>query len=365
MEGGELDLCSGTVSICSLNCTQIVGVSSEVISDKLSNLKLQRWIAIASSVLLIAKFAAYYLTGSVSILTDALESIVNVVAGFIGLYSLYVSAKPRDIDHPYGHGKAEFVSAAVEGTLVLSAGILIIYSAANHLIYPVEIRKLDLGIYLVAGTAVVNWLLGALSLQRGKKNNSLALIASGKHLQTDTYSTIAIIIGLVLISLTHYQWIDGVVAISFGLFIIYTGYKIIRTSLAGIMDEADMILLEKMVDVLYRNKGENWVDLHNLRVIKYGNVLHLDCHLTVPWYLNIHQAHAEIDRLAKLIRSNFGETLELFVHSDGCLYFQCHICNKKDCPVRQHEFKEPVKWTLDNALQNKKHGLKDMKDQTV
>ena len=109
-----------------------------------------------------------------------------------------------------------------------------------------------------------------------------------------------------------------------------------------------------------RNKHENWIDLHNLRVIKYGNVLHLDCHLTVPWYLNIHQAHHEIDELAKLIRSNFGESLELFVHSDGCLYFQCHICNKKDCPVRQHDFKERIEWTLENALQNEKHSLKDL-----
>jgi cation diffusion facilitator family transporter len=335
-------------------------VAAEEFHDRRNNLKLQRWIAIASSVLLIAKFAAYYLTHSVSILTDALESIVNVVAGFIGLYSLYVSAKPRDMDHPYGHGKAEFISAAVEGTLVLTAGLLIIYNAVKNLIYPVAIQELDLGIYLVAGTAVVNYLLGTISLRQGKKNNSLALIASGKHLQSDTYSTIAIIFGLVLITLTGKTWIDGVVAIGFGLFIIYTGYKIVRTSLAGIMDEADMILLEKMVAVLGREKSENWVDLHNLRVIKYGNVLHLDCHLTVPWYLNIHQAHAEIDSLARLIRSNFGETLELFVHSDGCLYFQCHICNKQDCPVRQHPFKKRVEWTLDNALQNEKHSLKDL-----
>ncbi|MGN6165167.1 MAG: cation diffusion facilitator family transporter [Flavisolibacter sp.] len=335
---------------------------AEVQKEGKNNLKLQRWIAIASSVLLIAKFIAYYLTNSVSVLTDALESIVNVVAGFIGLYSLYVAAKPRDIDHPYGHGKAEFISAAVEGTLVLSAGLIIIYSACKNFIEPVTIQKLDMGIYLIGSTAVINWVLGYISLRQGKKNNSLALIASGKHLQTDTYSTAAIIAGLILISLTHYLWIDGAIAIAFGLFIVYTGYKIVRASLAGIMDEADLILLEKMVDVLEKNRRNNWIDLHNLRVIKYGNVLHLDCHLTVPWYFNIHQAHYEIDELAKLIRSNFGESLELFVHSDGCLYFQCHICKKMDCPVRQHSFKKTVDWTLDNALQNEKHSLKDLEE---
>ena len=328
-----------------------------------SNLKVQRWIAIASAVLLIAKFAAYYLTDSVSVLTDALESIVNVVAGFIGLYSLYVAAKPRDMDHPYGHGKAEFISAAVEGTLVLSAGLIIIYSACMNLIEPVPLRQLDLGIYLIAGTAVVNWLLGYVALSQGRKNNSLALIASGKHLQTDTYSTAGIILGLILISLTHFLWIDSAVAIGFGIFIVYTGYKIVRASLAGIMDEADMTLLERMVEVLEKNRRENWVDLHNLRVIKYGVVLHVDCHLTVPWYLNIHQAHDEIDELGKLIRANFGESLEFFVHSDGCLYFQCHICKKKDCPVRQHDFKEAVDWTLDNALQNEKHSLKNLEQE--
>lgn len=341
---------------------QILEVGAEVKNESRNNVKLQRWIAIASSTLLIAKFTAYYLTHSVSILTDALESIVNVIAGFIGLYSLYVAAKPKDMDHPYGHGKAEFISAAVEGTLVLTAGLLIIYNAIKTLIYPVEIRELDLGIYLVAGTAIINWILGAIALRQGKRNGSLALVASGRHLQTDTYSTAAIIVGLILISFTHQQWIDGTVAIGFGLFIIYTGYKIIRTSLAGIMDEADMELLEKMVDVTEQHRKENWIDIHNLRVIKYGNVLHVDCHLTVPWYLNINQAHVEINELTKLIQKNFGESLELFVHCDGCLYFQCHICIKQDCPVRQHSFKHRVDWTMDNALQNEKHSLKDLQE---
>ncbi|MDQ3277785.1 MAG: cation diffusion facilitator family transporter [Bacteroidota bacterium] len=316
-----------------------------------------------SSVLLVAKFWAYYTTHSVSVLTDALESIVNVVAGFIGLYSLYVAAKPRDIDHPYGHGKAEFISAAVEGTMVSIAGVLIVYNAAKSLIYPVPIQKLDVGMYLVGATAVVNWLLGFISLQQGRKNKSLALMASGKHLQTDTYSTLAIVVGLLLISVTGQVWIDGVVAVCFGIYIIYTGYKILRVSLAGIMDEADMELLERLVDLLEKNRRANWVDLHNLRVIKYGNVLHVDCHLTVPWYLNVAQAHDEIDSLGGLIRGEFGESLELFVHSDGCKYFQCHICKKMDCPVRQHAFKKVIDWNLDNALQNERHGYRDLQEQ--
>ncbi len=312
----------------------------------------------AISVLLLAvKFIAYYTTYSVAILTDALESIVNVAAGFIGLYSLHVAAKPRDTDHPYGHGKAEFLSAAIEGTLIGAAGAIILYKAILNLINPVEIKKIDVGIWLVAATAVANFIVGYFCLHIGKKNNSLALEASGRHLQTDTYSTVGIIAGLLLLHFTGYKWIDSVVAIGFGFFIVYTGYKIIRHSIAGIMDEADEKLLGKMVEVLNANRRENWIDLHNLRVIKYGSVLHVDCHLTVPWYLNVHEAHAEIDALGNLIRKEFGESLELFVHSDGCMPFQCRICSKADCTVRQHNFEKKIEWTLENISQNKKHAL--------
>lgn len=310
-------------------------------------------------LLLVAKFIAYYLTNSVAILTDALESIVNVAAGFIGLYSLYVSAIPRDINHPYGHGKAEFISAAIEGTLITTAGAIIIYKAVRNLITPVELEKLDFGIYLVAATAVINYVIGYITITRGKKNNSLALIASGKHLQTDSYSTLGIIAGLLLILLTgnQYKWIDPIVAIIFGSIIIYTGYKILRKSIAGIMDEADIELLKRIVDVLNNNRKENWIDLHNLRVIKYGSVLHIDCHLTVPWYLNVKEAHDEVDALSSLVRREFGESVELFVHVDGCLPFSCKVCNKQNCNVRKHNFEKRIDWTLENVVRDKKHAV--------
>ena len=321
------------------------------------NLQVQKWVAAVSVLLLAVKFIAYYITGSVSVLTDAMESIVNVAAGFIGLYSLFVAAKPRDTDHPYGHGKAEFISSAIEGTLIVSAGAIIIYKAIEHLLYPVEIRKIDKGIILVSATAVINYVMGYITVQKGRKNNSPALLAGGKHLQVDSYSTLGIILGLLLIYFTSINWIDSVVAILFGTFAGFTGYKILRKSIAGIMDEADIELLDKMVRVLNKNRRENWVDLHNLRVIKYGTVLHIDCHLTVPWYLNVNEAHIEIDELASLIRKEFGESLEFFVHSDGCLYVQCPICIKTDCPVRRHNFEKRIEWTLENILQNKKHAL--------
>lgn len=321
------------------------------------NLRLQKIITAVGIALFITKLIAWWLTGSVAILTDALESTVNVVAGLIGVYSLYVSAKPIDKDHPYGHGKAEFISAAVEGTLITVAGIIIIYEAINNLLHPHTIQQLDYGIMLVGATAIINYIAGAICIKAGKKNNSLVLISSGKHLQTDTYSTLGIIIGLILLYFFKYTWIDSAVAMLFAFIIMFTGYKIVRTSIAGIMDEADETLIGKMVVLLNANRRDNWIDLHNLRIIQYGSRLHVDCHLTLPWYLNMHEAHAEIDELTGLVAKEFGESIEFFVHTDGCLDFSCSICSKQDCNVRKHPFEKRVEWTVENIISNQKHQL--------
>ena len=303
-------------------------------------------------VLFIIKIIAWHITRSVSVLTDALESTVNVIAGFISLFSLYIAARPRDANHPYGHGKAEFLSAGVEGSLITVAGFIIIYASINSLIHPQPLKQLDDGILLISITALINYITCYHCVKTGKKNNSLALTASGKHLQTDTWSTLAIIAGLILIWFTQLQWIDSAVAIGFAFFIIFTGYRIVRSSVAGIMDEADKALLQRMVALLNANRR---IDLHNLRIIKYGNVLHMDCHLTVPWYLTVKEAHVEIDILSLLIKKEFGESVELFVHADACLEFSCRICNKMDCAVRQHAFEKRIEWTIDNISSNTRH----------
>lgn len=324
---------------------------------KLQNLRLQKIITIVAILLFIVKLIAWYLTRSVAILTDALESIVNVTAGLIGVYSLYISAKPKDNDHPYGHGKAEFISAAVEGTLIAVAGLIIIYEAINNFLHPHSIKQLDLGIILVAATAIVNYLVGVICVNTGKRNNSLVLISSGKHLQTDTYSTLGIIVGLILLYFLKFWWIDSAVAMIFAFIIIFTGYKIVRTSVAGIMDETDAELVKKMVTVLNANRRDDWIDCHNLRIIKNGPTLHLDCHLTLPWYMNMHEAHREIDFLSSLVKNEFGDSMELFVHTDGCLDFSCAICNKQNCAVRKHSFERKVDWTFENITTDSKHRL--------
>jgi cation diffusion facilitator family transporter len=321
------------------------------------NFKIQKFTAFFSLFLFAVKCYAWYITHSVAILTDALESIVNVIAGFMGLYTIYLSSKPKDLDHPYGHGKAELISAAVEGVMIGVAGLLIIKEAIYNFFHPHAIHKVDIGMILVGFTAIVNFIMGTVCVKMGKKNQSAALISGGKHLMSDTLTTAGIIIGLMLIYLTGITWIDSVVAIIFAFVILNTGYQIIRSSLAGMMDEADMELLNRLVKVLNENRRQNWIDLHNLRIIKYGSMMHIDCHLTVPWYLNVHEAHREIDALSALVKQNFGDAVELFVHSDGCLDFSCAICTKLDCLQRKNEFKESVLWTFENISSDKKHSL--------
>ena len=181
--------------------------------------------------------------------------------------------------------------------------------------------------------------------------------ASGRHLQADTWSTVGIVVGLFLLRFTHLVWIDSAVAIAFGVMILVEGYKIIRQTVAGIMDEADTELLRELVQVLNTHKRDNWIDLHNLRAIKYGAVLHLDCHLTVPWYFHVNEAHHEVDALDRLIRQIFPQTIEMFVHTDGCAPpTSCSVCPLTSCPKRIRDFEKRLEWTFENITTNQKHG---------
>ena len=211
--------------------------------------RTQRWIVSLSVLILVGKFLAYYLTNSVGILTDAMESIVNVTAGFISLFSLYVSSKPKDKSHPFGHGKVELISASIEGILIMVAGLLIIYEAIKRLCEPTLISKLDIGILIVALGGLFNYLMGWYSISIGRKHNSIALIAGGKHLQSDTYSTIGLVLGLTLLYFTKLSWIDSALALIFGSIIVITGVNILRKTVATLMDEADVQVLESILPV--------------------------------------------------------------------------------------------------------------------
>lgn len=324
-------------------------------TSKQENIRIQTIVLGLAIVLFGIKITAWMLTSSLAILTDALESVVNILAGGVGLYSLLLSAKPRDSNHPYGHGKAEFLSAAVEGIFILLAGIFIIYKAIENLFVEHNVKEANLGIVLMASTAILNYVAGFYCVRKGNRNKSIQLVAAGKHLKTDTWSTVGIIIGLLLIHFTGIQYLDSIVAILMAIFILVTGVKVLRPGISGIMDEADTNLLESIVKVLNEKRNENWIDLHNVRFIKFGNTLHCDCHLTVPWYFNVREAHAEVDRLGAVIAEEFGTKVEMFVHTDPCLDYSCRICSKQHCLVRKHEQETRITWTVENIALDRKH----------
>lgn len=322
------------------------------------NLGFQKKLAAITVLLFMVKIVAWAFTHSVAILTDTLEYTINVIAGFISLYSLFLSAQPRDHNHPYGHGKAEFVSAAAEGILMLVSCFIILYEAIDNLLFrPHTFHKLDYGIFLVAATAVVNFITGYYAIKKGRQNNVLTLVATGRHMQSDTYGTLGILAGLIILYFTGFMWIDSVVSIIFAIVIFISGYKVLRSSIAGIMDEADKELLKDVVKYLDEHRRENWMDIHNLRIIKYGSILHLDCHVTIPWYFNINEGHGEVKALEDMTRENFGEHVEMFVHTDGCLPISCPICIKHDCRVRQHDLIKRIEWNVENVSSNSKHSI--------
>lgn len=325
--------------------------------EQRQNIRVQLIIVSIGLLLMAGKFFAYFLTHSNAILTDALESIVNVVAGGFSLYGLILTAKPKDENHPYGHGKIEFISASIEGSLIAGAGMMIMIKSIYNLIVPHPVSHLDMGLYIVTGAGAINFLMGYLTYRRGSRIGSLPLQASGRHLMSDGWSTLGLIIGLLLILLTDWWWLDSVVAIIFGLIILYAGYKILRPSVAGIMDEADYEVLKKIAVILDSNRQPDWIDVHNMRVIKYGSTLHIDCHVTLPWYYNVRQAHDKMESIDNLINQQIKTSVEFFIHIDPCLPASCSICQKSDCEVRQDPFRQLIPWSLENVLQNKKHSI--------
>ena len=322
-----------------------------------SNIRFQSISLLIGLILMAIKFAAYVFTNSNAILTDALESIVNVVAGAFALYSLILVNLPKDENHPYGHGKIEFISASIEGVLITIAGILMIIKSCYNFIHPEPISQLDLGIYLTAFCGLVNYGLGYYTQKKGEEHSSLTMIASGKHLKSDAYSTVGLIVGLAIIYFSKIYWLDSVIAILFGLLICKTGYNVLRESIAGIMDETDYKLSENLVKIFNDNRKNNWIDIHNMRIIKFGHVIHIDCHFTMPWYYTTLQAHQEVKAVENLVNKKIESPVEFFIHTDPCLEISCSHCQIKDCKERLHPFETKIDWNLKNVMTNKMHSL--------
>ncbi|RAJ06985.1 cation diffusion facilitator family transporter [Chitinophaga skermanii] len=311
---------------------------------------------IVSFVLTGAKFGAYFVTHSVAILSDALESIINVVAGAFACYSIYLSSKPKDENHPYGHGKVEFFSIGFEGAMIFIAGCLILVKAISYFFSPHELHKVDSGIYIIAFTSVVNYVLGKYLVNQGKKIPSITLTGNGHHILTDAYSSIGLIVALLLIQFTGYTIIDPIASIIMAILILTKGYQLMRRSISGLMDETDMQVVDKIIALFSANRSPRMIDVHNMRVQQYGNNYHIDCHITMPYYLSLAETHDEISRLEKLVNEQlFSGEAEFFIHMDPCTPNGCEHCLVEACPVRQHPFERRIEWDRNNVLPNAKH----------
>lgn len=310
-----------------------------------------------SFILTVAKFVAYYLTHSVAILSDAMESIINVVAGGFASYSIYLSGKPKDANHPYGHGKVEFFSIGFEGAMIFFAGMLILFKAVQYFITPRELHEMSSGLWLLGSTTLANLLLGLYLIRSGRKLGSITLSGNGQHIMTDVYSSVGLIIALGVIRFTGWNWLDPAVSVLMGILILTKGYQLMRRSISGLMDETDMQVVDKVIKLLSAERVPNWIDIHNMRVQQYGNNYHIDCHITMPYYLSLTEAHDEMKKVEVIVNKGFeGSEVEFFIHMDPCIPSCCHYCLKESCPVRKHAFTGEITWTRDNVLPNRKHG---------
>lgn len=297
------------------------------------------------------------MTHSVAILSDAMESIINVVAGGFACYSIYLSGKPRDANHPYGHGKVEFFSIGFEGAMIFFAGILILVKAVQYFISPRELEGVENGLWLLGSTTIANLLLGLYLIRSGKNMGSITLSGNGQHIMTDVYSSVGLMIALGVIHFTGWKWLDPAVSVLMGILILTNGYQLMRRSISGLMDETDMKIVDKVITILSAHRVPNWIDVHNMRVQQYGNNYHIDCHITMPYYLELNEAHEEMKRVEVLVNNEFtGSEVEFFIHMDPCIPSCCHYCLKTACPVRSHAFTGEITWTRDNVLPNRKHG---------
>lgn len=300
------------------------------------------WIPVISLiigfVLLLLKFYAYKITNSQSIYSDALESIVNIVAGIITLIVIIVAAKPADDDHPYGHGKVESMAASFEGGAILFAGLLIILKAVEVYYRGEMITELDMGLIITVGTGLANGVMGYIILIRGKKLHSEALRSSGTHLMTDMMTSVGVVISLVLVKFTGYMWIDPLIAIIFGFMLCMSGAKILIRSGYVLMDGLDKETLQVIAKLFEKNYRPGVIDIHYTRVIRSGSFHHIDCHMVIPEFWTVAEAHYFSDSFDMSFLKDYPVEAELRIHLDPCRRVYCENCEVKDCPIRMKDF---------------------------
>ena len=293
----------------------------------------------------IFKFSAYLITGSAAIFSDAAESVVHVLATSMALYSIILSSRPPDKSHLYGHGNVEYFSAGIEGALIIIAGFVIIYEGVSDIIRGPELQQLGTGIIIISAAGIINLFLGWYLVKTGKKTNSLTLIADGKHVLTDSYTSLGVIIGITLVIITDIVYFDPIFAIAVALNILVTGFKLIRESVGGLMNETDPEILKKISGRLIAIRKPYYIDIHELRFWKSSEDVFIDFHLTLPYYFNIKESHTEEEFITDEVKSELPNA-QLKIHLDFCVPQLCKYCGHNKCQVREYDNTAKVKWDV-------------------
>lgn len=294
-----------------------------------------------------SKVGAYFLTGSAAILSDAMESVVHIFATSFAFYSLIVSTKPPDEEHPYGHGKIEFFSAGFEGALIIIAAIFIIVYAIRDIIYGRELADLDVGTYIITAASVTNLVLGLYLIRMGKRTKSLILVADGKHVLTDSITSFGAVAALILVLLTGVKLFDPAIAILLALNILFTGKDLVKESIGGLMHATDDKLISSLAESIEKKKADypEWIDVHRFRYWRSGEKYHIDFHLIVPFFLSVDKSHELQHKLEDLLMEALKtEEVEQYIHAEPCNPKFCSMCRMNGCKYRSEPLTKTAVW---------------------
>ncbi|MGX7706975.1 cation diffusion facilitator family transporter [Methylobacterium sp. Gmos1] len=254
-------------------------------------------------LVLALKFGAWWITGSLALYSDALESIINVVAAMTAFVALRVAARPADQDHPYGHHKAEYFSAVIEGALIIVAAVVILRDAYDALQAPKMLDAPLVGVAVNGLATVINLVWGVMLVRRGRDWRSPALVADGKHVLADVFTSGGVLIGLGLATATGWAILDPVIAVVVALNILWSGGAMVRDSVSGLMDQAAPAEMVGQIRRLISEHGEGALEAHDVRTRHAGQVTFIDFHLVVPGEMTVAESHAICDRLESAIES--------------------------------------------------------------
>ncbi len=299
---------------------------------------------VLSIVLLSAKLLAWWMTSSTAIFADAMETVINVVAAVMAYFTIVQSAKPPDEDHPYGHGKAEDFSAGAEGALIAVAAAFILWHSIPRLVDAPPLQQLNVGLLIILVTGILNGLAGIYLIRQGRQHASQALAADGYHLITDSMTSAGVLLGLTLVHLTGWRWMDPLAAIAVALHILVVGLRLMRQAVSRLMDEADAELLEEIAQKLEKLRQPGWIDVHHLRAWRSGDLRHIDFHLTLPRYWSVEDAHHVQDELRDALLEPYGGLGECIVHLDPCVPQCCSFCELDACALREAPFTGRRPW---------------------